>query len=67
MVSPELEREYARRGIGLIAPEDGTRALLHELARPSGRSRLVVMRAQPEAMAPEITGRLAAGKEPILR
>jgi acyl transferase domain-containing protein/NAD(P)H-dependent flavin oxidoreductase YrpB (nitropropane dioxygenase family) len=32
MVSPELEREYARRGIGMIAPGDGVAALFSELA-----------------------------------
>ncbi|MHC5909132.1 SDR family oxidoreductase, partial [Streptomyces sp. S6] len=32
MVGPELAREYARRGVGLIDPEEGTAALLRELA-----------------------------------
>ncbi|MFJ2195997.1 SDR family NAD(P)-dependent oxidoreductase [Streptomyces violaceusniger] len=32
MVTPELSREYARRGISLIDPEEGTLALLRELA-----------------------------------
>ncbi|MFB7253450.1 SDR family NAD(P)-dependent oxidoreductase [Streptomyces nojiriensis] len=32
MVTPELERAYARRGIPLIAPEAGTAAFLGELA-----------------------------------
>ncbi|MCT9081773.1 type I polyketide synthase [Streptomyces fulvoviolaceus] len=32
MVTPELGREYARRGITLIDPEEGTAALLRELA-----------------------------------
>ncbi|MFD3807034.1 SDR family NAD(P)-dependent oxidoreductase [Streptomyces sp. NPDC058619] len=32
MVTPELERAYARRGIPLIAPEAGTEAFLAELA-----------------------------------
>ncbi|MFD3330641.1 SDR family NAD(P)-dependent oxidoreductase [Streptomyces sp. NPDC058701] len=32
MVTPELERAYARRGIPLIAPEAGTGAFLAELA-----------------------------------
>ncbi|MEV4037294.1 SDR family NAD(P)-dependent oxidoreductase [Streptomyces umbrinus] len=32
MVTPELGREYARRGIKLIDPEEGTAALLRELA-----------------------------------
>ncbi|WP_037679297.1 type I polyketide synthase [Streptomyces griseus] len=40
MVSPELAREYARRGVRLIDPEEGTAALLRELAwgDPSARS-----------------------------
>ncbi|MFI0773574.1 SDR family oxidoreductase [Streptomyces sp. NPDC021212] len=32
MVTPELGREYARRGISLIDPEEGALALLRELA-----------------------------------
>jgi NAD(P)-dependent dehydrogenase (short-subunit alcohol dehydrogenase family) len=32
MVTPELVREYARRGIGLIDPEAGAASLLRELA-----------------------------------
>ncbi|MBO0730003.1 MAG: SDR family NAD(P)-dependent oxidoreductase, partial [Acidimicrobiaceae bacterium] len=32
MVSEELAREYARRGIGLIDPDDGVAALFEELA-----------------------------------
>ncbi|GAA3732370.1 hypothetical protein GCM10022225_13000 [Plantactinospora mayteni] len=32
MVSPELGRELARRGIGLIDPEEGAQSLLRELA-----------------------------------
>jgi NAD(P)-dependent dehydrogenase (short-subunit alcohol dehydrogenase family) len=67
MVSPELEREYARRGIGLIKPGEGTEALLEELARASRRSRLVVMRAWPEAMAPETAGGRERKKESILQ
>ncbi len=64
MVSPELEREYARRGIGLISCEDGVAALLDELAAPSGPGRVVVMRARPEAMAPEQTA-AASPFEPV--
>ena len=67
MVSPELEREYARRGIGLIRPEEGTHALLDELARPSKRGHLVVMRAHPEAMAPETAEGREDKKESILQ
>jgi NAD(P)-dependent dehydrogenase (short-subunit alcohol dehydrogenase family) len=55
MVSPELEREYSRRGIGLIDPEDGSQALLDELAAPSdGPGHVVVMRARATALAPEM-------------
>ncbi|WP_051779811.1 type I polyketide synthase [Streptomyces sp. NRRL S-241] len=35
MVTPELERAYARRGIPLIAPDAGTAAFLDELAHGS--------------------------------
>jgi NAD(P)-dependent dehydrogenase (short-subunit alcohol dehydrogenase family) len=52
MVSAELEREYARRGIGLVDPDDGVMALLHEVAAPTGPSQVVVMRGAPEAFAP---------------
>ena len=31
MVRPELEREYERRGVGLIAPEDGVTRFFEEL------------------------------------
>jgi acyl transferase domain-containing protein/NAD(P)H-dependent flavin oxidoreductase YrpB (nitropropane dioxygenase family) len=31
MVRPELEREYARRGVGLIAPDDGVARFFDEL------------------------------------
>jgi hypothetical protein len=32
MVTPELAREYARRGVPLIEPDEGVAALLRELA-----------------------------------
>jgi hypothetical protein len=32
MVTPELMRSYAKRGIELIDPEEGTLSLLRELA-----------------------------------
>jgi NAD(P)-dependent dehydrogenase (short-subunit alcohol dehydrogenase family) len=49
MVSPELEREYARRGIGLIPLKDGVDLLLHEL-REGGREnvQIVMMCGDPE-------------------
>ena len=40
MVSDELAREYARRGVGLIDPADGVTALLGRAGRPPGRRRL---------------------------
>ena len=54
MVSPELEREYARRGIGLVSPDDGVMALLHEIGAGEGPSQLVVMRGTPEAFGPPL-------------
>ncbi|MEO6626951.1 MAG: SDR family NAD(P)-dependent oxidoreductase, partial [Aquihabitans sp.] len=54
MVSAELEREYARRGIGLVNPRDGVLAVLHELSRSTGPSQVVVMRGAPEAFAPPL-------------
>ncbi len=51
MVSAELEREYARRGIGLVDPADGVAALLAELAHPTGATQVVVMRGDPSAFA----------------
>jgi acyl transferase domain-containing protein/NAD(P)H-dependent flavin oxidoreductase YrpB (nitropropane dioxygenase family) len=54
MVSPELEREYARRGVGLLDPDQGVAALLAEMAsRPGDPAQVVVMRADPEALVPE--------------
>lgn len=47
MVSPALAREYARRGIGLIDPDDGVRCLLDEL-RYGDAAEVVIMRARPE-------------------
>jgi NAD(P)-dependent dehydrogenase (short-subunit alcohol dehydrogenase family) len=50
MVSPELAREYARRGIGLIDPAEGVAALLRELAGPAdGPAQVVYMCADAEA------------------
>ncbi|MEW1775381.1 SDR family NAD(P)-dependent oxidoreductase [Streptomyces sp. NPDC086777] len=45
MVSPELGREYARRGIRLIDPDEGTAALLRELAWGDESVRAVVYTA----------------------
>jgi NAD(P)-dependent dehydrogenase (short-subunit alcohol dehydrogenase family)/acyl carrier protein len=46
MVTPELAREYGRRGIALIDPEEGTRCLLGELAWGDPAVRAVVYTAQ---------------------
>jgi NAD(P)-dependent dehydrogenase (short-subunit alcohol dehydrogenase family) len=48
MVSAELEREYARRGIGLIDPDDGVACLLRELRSGRDDAQVVLMRALPE-------------------
>ncbi|MFE0089839.1 SDR family NAD(P)-dependent oxidoreductase [Streptomyces sp. NPDC059016] len=42
MVGPELAREYARRGIALVDPEEGPLALLRELAWGDPAARAVV-------------------------
>ncbi len=50
MVSAELAREYARRGIGLIDPAEGVDALLRELAAaPDGPAQVVYMCADAAA------------------
>ena len=45
MVSPELGRSYASRGIELIDPEEGTLSLLRELAWGDPALRSVVYTA----------------------
>jgi NAD(P)-dependent dehydrogenase (short-subunit alcohol dehydrogenase family)/acyl carrier protein len=46
MVSAELERSYTRRGIGMIAPDEGVACLLRELAwGDPALSQVVYMRA----------------------
>jgi hypothetical protein len=47
--------QYARRGIGLVEPDDGVDALRRELAAVDGPPQVIVMRAQPRAMAPDLT------------
>ncbi|MFG2292794.1 SDR family NAD(P)-dependent oxidoreductase [Streptomyces sp. NPDC048603] len=49
MVTPELERAYARRGIPLIDPEAGVAAFLDELARPAGEADVQVVLMAPAA------------------
>jgi NAD(P)-dependent dehydrogenase (short-subunit alcohol dehydrogenase family) len=58
MVSEELEREYARRGIGLIDVEQGVDQLLRELANP-GDPQVVLMCADPSAVDSREQGRPA--------
>jgi NAD(P)-dependent dehydrogenase (short-subunit alcohol dehydrogenase family)/acyl carrier protein len=49
MVSPELEREYARRGIGLIPVHDGVELLLRELREGDRENvQIVMMCGNPE-------------------
>jgi hypothetical protein len=43
MVSPALEREYARRGVPLIDPADGVNCLLAEIADPAGPAQVVYL------------------------
>ena len=51
MVSAELEREYARKGIGLIPLEEGVEALLQELQFGKREdTQVVFMCATPESM-----------------
>jgi NAD(P)-dependent dehydrogenase (short-subunit alcohol dehydrogenase family) len=50
MVSPELAREYQRRGIGLIDPAEGVAAALAELRAGAPEPHVVVMCAAPEAL-----------------
>ncbi len=57
MVSAELEREYARRGIGLIEPSDGVGRLLDELAQRSSEPQVVFMCAEPAAMGMSVSSK----------
>jgi NAD(P)-dependent dehydrogenase (short-subunit alcohol dehydrogenase family)/acyl carrier protein len=49
MVSPDLEREYARRQIGLIDPDAGVEALLAELHGERGEAQVILTAADPRA------------------
>ena len=46
MVTPQLDREYARRGVGLVHPEDGVARLLDELRASLPESEIMVARAR---------------------
>jgi NAD(P)-dependent dehydrogenase (short-subunit alcohol dehydrogenase family) len=49
MVSPELEREYAKKGVGLIPPDAGVQRLFDELGR-GRQAQVIFMCAEPAAM-----------------
>jgi acyl transferase domain-containing protein/NAD(P)H-dependent flavin oxidoreductase YrpB (nitropropane dioxygenase family)/NAD(P)-dependent dehydrogenase (short-subunit alcohol dehydrogenase family) len=49
MVSPELERELGRRGVGLLEIDDAVTRLLGELSSGAREPEVIVMRAQPES------------------
>ncbi len=78
MVSPELEREYARRGISMISPEHGVAALFGELAwgDPS-HCQVVYMggdggsaaafAGEASAVPPPVHARTPSSFEPVLR
>ncbi|RMH39482.1 MAG: SDR family oxidoreductase [Deltaproteobacteria bacterium] len=51
MVSDELRRAYARRGVQLIDPDAGVAALCAELAAADGPSQVVWMCAEPAAFS----------------
>ncbi|HVO90119.1 MAG TPA: SDR family NAD(P)-dependent oxidoreductase [Casimicrobiaceae bacterium] len=52
MVSPELEREYARRGIGLIEPGAGVASFIDELLHgPASDAHVILMRGDPSKLA----------------
>ena len=58
MVSAELEREYARRGVGMISVDDGIACLLRELAWGSDDvPQVVYMRSSPVSPNPLDLGR----------
>jgi acyl transferase domain-containing protein/NAD(P)H-dependent flavin oxidoreductase YrpB (nitropropane dioxygenase family)/NAD(P)-dependent dehydrogenase (short-subunit alcohol dehydrogenase family) len=50
MISPELEREYARKGVGLITPGEGIDRLLAELGSAHGDAQVIFMSATPESL-----------------
>ena len=46
MVTPQLHREYVRRGVGLVDPEDGVARLLEELRTSLPEPEIVLARAR---------------------
>ncbi|HEY4245014.1 MAG TPA: SDR family NAD(P)-dependent oxidoreductase [Kofleriaceae bacterium] len=63
MVSPELAREYARRGIALIEPDAGIAALLAELAGGAD-AQVVLTAADPRALVRRAAPKLHEGLAP---
>ncbi len=49
MVSADLEREYAKRNIGLIEPELGVEALLAELGGARTDAQVILTASDPRA------------------
>jgi acyl transferase domain-containing protein/NAD(P)H-dependent flavin oxidoreductase YrpB (nitropropane dioxygenase family)/NADP-dependent 3-hydroxy acid dehydrogenase YdfG len=49
MVRPELEVEYARRGVALIAPDDGADRFVHELCHGTD-AQVILTAASPKAL-----------------
>ena len=56
MVSPELERAYARRGVTLIDPDEGVACLLAELAEPTGTAPAQVVYLCGDVPRPSVMG-----------
>ena len=54
MVSGELEREYARRGVGLLGADDAIDRLMTELSQPGGEPEIVVARARVDRFDPPV-------------
>ena len=50
MVSPDLEREYAKRQIRLIDPEHGVEALLSELRGARADAQVIWTASDPRAL-----------------
>ncbi|MEZ5383474.1 MAG: SDR family NAD(P)-dependent oxidoreductase [Microthrixaceae bacterium] len=56
MVSPELEREYERRGIGLVAPDAGVALVCQQVEEGLPHRQLMLVRAEPATIgAIEVT------------
>jgi NAD(P)-dependent dehydrogenase (short-subunit alcohol dehydrogenase family) len=56
MVSPELAREYQRRGVGLIETQDGLDGFLDELLHGGSAAQVILMNATPLVMGGQMLG-----------